>query len=315
MAYRIQLIVASALLVAACGLDVVGVAPSLDGSAPVSSGDAAAPTADAAGPGVDANECAATCPATAANDATFKTVVLYGEATAVCPASFDSADVVEDPVAKPTACGCGTCTVTASCNGDLSVHNSNSAGCGNPDGTFDANNGACMKLFNTAWGHNFEEFTPAAATNVKGSAPTTQNPSEVDRAQKRICTARAGTCTGASCAAPSGFKSCLEADGEESSCPAGFPDRHTVGDDIVLTCGDCTAANATATCTGTLNWWSTSSSCAGTPNAIPANTCGEVDSSDLASYQWVGAIATQSCTATPGTPNVTLKGVKTICCP
>jgi hypothetical protein len=231
--------------------------------------------------------------------------------TVACPAGFTSTDVVE---AKPgDACACSAALTSPTCpgKGSIATWYSGGAGCGSSGTTITSSGtGACMGLGGTL--SNYFKATPPGPTG--GGCPTTVTPDKtVVSSAKRLCEATA--CAGAICGT-SPFLECVEGGG---ACGGAFPNAHTIGTDLSVTCPACSSALTSGTCTGTLDFY-TGSGCTGTMTAYPVDgTCVAVTGSkSVATFTYTpSAVTGASCgaptyTKAPGTPVFT--GTRNLCC-
>lgn len=321
MAYRIQLIVFGAF-VAACGLDVVGVAP-VEGDAGTTAdgggrSEAGASSGDAvdAGPSPPANCSVATCDALALAAPGF-TQVAFGAATSPCPTGFDDAPVFEDPKPKTGSCACGDCTYQGgSCaTAHVQSRSGSSAGsCSKNNDAVDFATGRCTP-YSGYWANVYAaELTPAPEAVGTCSAPAMGVRAQVDVAAERVCTRHADTCAASMCGLPAGLQVCLAAPGDVA-CPKGAPKKHAVGPDFTLDCGVCGCTPAT-TCAGTMSWWKNSSNCTGEPDGkIPSDTCTLVNGASIAALRWDAQLA-QTCKTKPADKaKAALAKPMTVCCP
>lgn len=296
-----------AFAVAACGIDAVGTLDATGGPP-----RSAAPS-DVADSGAPPPICAGTCapPAVAAPFAT----VLFGARTAACPAGFDGADVVEDPVPGAGSCACGACTfsgTTCSTGALVSKYSSDTTCTGTGD-DLQGNGGSCTTISGT-WISTYAAILPPAAVVGTCSAPGVAVPANVTSKAGRICTPRSDACLDALCAPPATLAACVAADGDVA-CPSDRPARHLVGADLILACAACTCTTQ-ATCSGTASFY-TSSNRSGTARTLQAAVCTQVNQTSFNSAKWTGTIASQTCTnVTPAaSATATLGGVRTVCCP
>ncbi len=239
-------------------------------------------------------------------------LVLLGTSRAdACPAGFDAADSIENPMAGADACACAACvkTGTTCSTGSLPTKTDSGGGaCGSNSSTLDALGGACQNN-----GGNFGQddvvFAPAA---VKGTCTSAASPvpSNVVSQQLRVCTRQASGCLGAACGAPPSMKACIAAPGDVA-CPSGT--KHVVAAGVTLVCPSCGCSIASATCGGTMEFHP-QADCNGTPVTLTAGVC-KPTAGSFQSYKWKGVVATDVCATTPVAPTTTLMTPQTICCP
>lgn len=305
-----KVVVLSALALAACGIDAVGslakdtVAPSPAGS--VAGGDA--------GGGAPAPvDCTGSCTLPEAPPP-FE-LVLFGDAAAPCPAGFDAVDAYEDPAPDEGSCGCGPCVMTGTdCNsGTIGSRYSSGTACDGIGGNGQANGGNCFE-YDGYFISTYASVVPPPAVPGTCTAPGQGVRAKVAAKAERRCVRRADTCAEAACGAGADLRVCLEAPGDVA-CPGSVPDKHLVGDDVELTCADCTCTTK-ATCTGTESYYQ-SDDCTGTPLVLQANVCTRVDGQDIGSEKWTGKVATETCVdlSPADKATVTLASVHTVCCP
>jgi hypothetical protein len=310
-------------LVVACGFTDVGaldVGAEGGASSGPNAGDSGTTGADGASTGDGSNErdgsttgipiCnPATC-ALPSPPAGWDLVLLGASRADACPAGFDSSDAIESPSPGANACTCGAC-VTAGTNcftGMIPTQYDDSGGaCGTVGGSISAS-GTCQSA-NGALGQHASATPPPAVkgTCTSASAPA---PASVVSQLGRVCTLQAGTCNGVACGAPPSMKACIGAPGDVA-CPIGT--KHLVGSDVALACPPCGCTIASATCGGTLEFYS-GSNCSGTVYSL-TSTCKQTNGVSVQTAKWKGVVATEVCATTPVAPTVTLTSPQTICCP
>jgi hypothetical protein len=336
-------------LLAACGLDVVGVnvgvsTSPLDGGesdAEKSGEDSGAPIPPAPRPAVCAatedctdgldNDCNGTAdcadPACIAEGFAcvpavptgFRIVAFDATTRAACPTGFDSSsDVVVDPNTAPAACGC-TCDVGAqpSCvSGSIPASFGSTSSCASGSGTYTNVDGACASVNYTILAN--VKTTRLAPTGGTCVVHPTKNV-DPSSGQGRTCAlagpvgagcAGGGVCTRAP-AAP--FKACVSQAGDVA-CPGAYTAKHTVGASVADTrdCSTCTCGpTPVTTCTNTVWNQYTSSDCSGTPVGLVADGNCDPSNAGGATYRSSKYVATvvASCAA-PTPPTPT--GIATI---
>ena len=305
----------AAVLVVACGFTGDG---TLEGA--VSQGGAPAPGADASIAQVDAAQLDGSVVAPGCNPTCVLpaplpgwNLVLFGtSSTDACPVGFEAADAIESPVAAADACQCAECvkTGTTCSTGAIPTKADNGGGaCAQPASTLDANAGACMSM-NGSLGTDARVDAPAA---VRGTCTSAASPvrANVVTQPRRVCTLRANACAETACALPASMAACTAAAGDVP-CPSGT--KHLVGADVTLACPSCACAISSATCGGTMDFYTQSNNCTGTPITLTAGVCKFTNGAGILSAKWKGIIATEQCATTPAAPTTTLTGAQTICC-
>lgn len=198
--------------------------------------------------------------------------------------------------------------------GTIGTKYSSDTKCDNPAGNIDANNGACFP-YNGAFVSTYCSILPPPATPGPCSAPGVGVPAKLTAdATTHLCHPAIDSCAETFCAPPNGMKTCLVAEGDVA-CPANAATKTLVGSEPDVTCGACTCTS-TATCTGSLTFYS-GSGCTGGTKVLQANTCTMVNQASIKSTQWAGTASNLACTnIVPGAPtSVGVKNARTVCCP
>lgn len=300
---------------AACGVDVVGTAPSDIGAVEAGAPGVAEAGVDGGGPDVSSvpppsfdGGCRPTsCGIDAPEGWTLVTVAAPG---AACPPSFTAKDLLADPVAPPQACEC-SCSVTAtpSCTSNQRVATRyDGATCSSTSNALQAYpDGTCRGTSLAPGDHElFPSPPPSGPATCK--ATTTPRPTNVTTTPVRLCVAPScdGVCTGA------GTQVCIVAAGERE-CPGGLTKRR-LGEGTDVTCPACgCTATPPAKCTGTWSLY-TDSNCMSVQDAIAADTCLPTKTNTVRSYRWAPDPVIVACAAAPvpGVPSLT--GPATLCC-
>lgn len=277
----------TAFVIAACGLDVVGVDPIVEAGAG-GSNEA----------GCDAGCSTAPTEWTAASLST-------GEGGS-CPAGATAQTVFESPSAGACTCECGApkvnpCTQgskltykiggqnTTSCGGgDLTVNVT--GGCdplqasGAAIGSLSCNSGLCQYV-----------GAPALTATAPQACDVTQKPAVSSASKSTLCTA-----AGASA-------SCLVRAGD-LACPTGFPQKHVVYAETAINdtrvCTGCACTTGTATCGAPTITLYSNATCTGTPVGSGAvnGTCVKIAESINAASHFKYTSAPSACSiATPPT--------------
>lgn len=214
--------------------------PNLDGGV----GDTSLPPFDAAG-----------CDACSGIPAGW-TPVIFSTTQGACPNGYSTASVGRaDAIVGASACDCyasnqvpPTCT-----SGMVTVQN----GCSGGTVSFNVSDGGCASFAAITLATS-AVFTVPDASGGSCTPAASTNPSALSSSGALTCVASG--CPDAIClggAAPSGFTSCIETDGDHP-CPSASPfsTRHPIADTYVLDCsGACTTCAVTATCSnGSLNF-------------------------------------------------------------
>lgn len=329
------------VLAAACGVEVVGVAPE-DGGALLAEPDASAlldggavdgdgeprssdgmasdvmvldgaPVDAAHDGGIDASSCDRSCAALTLAQSGFAPVA-FGDGP--CPSGFDSADVVEGPLAQVGSCGCGACTATGASCGASSFQTRTGSGsqCSTGSTSNHTTNGGNCQDINGGFGGDYSVLLlqpPTAVGTCQAAGEVI--PAKIDKTARRLCTRRGGTCAAAICDLPTSLVACLVTDGDVA-CPGSAPNKHLVGADVTATCAAC-GCTPNATCNGTFAAFS-GTSCGGTQKVTLTNTCTLVNQATFNSYRLTQTVG-QTCTnVTPASKaDVSLTVPRTVCCP
>ncbi len=272
------------------------------------------------------------------------TVVEYAETTQpACSTGYGPGfNAFEGPSGAPPACSC-SCSVTTpgSCTqGTIAVTtNSFSLGCGGApvDGPVDG--GACLPAVQTYSPRAGAEMqvTPVGFTGGACTPALAQTvPPVTYAAQGTTCResgdAGAGCANGGVCApsaAGTSFGLCIEAPGAQA-CPAGFTSSHTVGSGVIDArgCSACTCGGAAGQCGNASLTLYTTSNCEDGGETVPADdTCTAfpgptgglfTPGPTYVAGTYAADVIDAACPASPVFPSdggVTLKGVRTVCCP
>ena len=233
-----------------------------------------------------------------------------------CPTGFKQTDVVEAKSGDGCGCSCTLTAPTCAAKIDLPTAYSDDGSCGNVGATLHpVTSGTCVDLGFTGNLHSDFSATPPAPTGGSCAKSGTSDATAIT-AQKRICEPMAGACFGDVCGGA--FDECIETAG---ACPSAYPNPHTIGTSVGVTCPPCNCTLTAGTCTGTVDFFS--GACAGgsgtgTKITLAANgTCVAASTKSVQSYDYVpnpvgGAGCTPSYTTDPGTP--TIGGPRTLCC-
>lgn len=323
MAHRVQLAAIALVLVAGCGIDVVGVEVAGVGADGGVASTSSAPDGSVAPDGATGSDGGAPTPADCSKPTCERvglaapgfTAIAFGSSADVCPGGFDTAEAFEDPTAKNGSCSCVSCTTTGSTctSGKLATSYSTDASCNKDGATISAGDGQCV-LAVTSWASTYGGIGAPDPKVGTCRAPATGVRDAVAATGHRLCTPRADACAAALCSLTGTLEVCLVAPGDVA-CPSVAPQRRLVGD-VTMACDDCSCTPG-ATCSGKLHWWSSSSSCSGTESGVASSgVCTRISSSDLDSYRWEG-MAAETCTlgSPPAKAKVGLGGVRTVCCP
>ncbi len=177
-----------------------------------------------------------------------------------------------------------------------------------------ANAGMCNGT-NTNFGSHFAGTAPAA-TGGSCSAPATSDPAKVTDTEVRVCTSTLAACTAELCGGGGPFSNCILA-AEDQLCPAGpYTQKHLLGDAPTVTCGTC-GCTLSATCKGTIEFFSDMNCSMGALNLPVDGSCVAVNSgtTNYRSYKYTGMVDTTSCDVSPtATATVDLTGKRTVCC-
>jgi hypothetical protein len=256
----------------------------------------------------------------------------------VCPSGFAASpplDVFENPNVS-TACGCGPCSVTIhpSCATGavevfFDVRTLGGFGCGlagmPPQNANNPAGGCNTDLFHGNISGFDLRLAPPIATGGSCTSPGVASTQNVTYGSAhRTCvpdSAGSAGCTGNVCSPnlPMPYRACIASSATAAVCPAGFPERHDVGTGVSLDCASC-GCKSTATCTGTMTFY-TDSACQEGSLSIPADgSCRPSNSppgTTYASYRYVGQASAVACQTTGSSTaqNVQLTGEEIICCP
>jgi predicted small secreted protein len=326
MVRRPFVVLACALAVTACGIDVQGEGQDVgEGGAPPrgstdGGGDELGALADdgatesAAGEGAS-NECA--CGVAPA--AGFTPIAFTPDRSAGCPdALFATNDLVAEPSAGPSACACGTtCTLTSapSCmNGTFTSKFDDNVGapCATTSAVSHTGNGGDCTAFtgNLAQNGMALAIAPSAGTCTIAGAP---DQAAVTSKSVRACTPRGSTCA-CDPSLPTAFRTCLIARGDVA-CPSQAPTKHLAGSSVDLACGAC-PCKATATCSNSAITFYSDSSCQNQIVTVPDDACVSEGGGTYRSYRWHSTTSLPSCVAgSAPAPALSLVDLSTICCP
>ncbi len=319
----LRIAVVAAPLAAACGLSVTGelVSGGADGGRQ-SGAEAGTPgdigTGDDAGVLVpEAGDPCAPCGFLAPPGSV---LVGLGPRTAACPDVDGSADIVDGPDAS-TVCSCSSasctigtkpsCTPTAiATTYDMS---SSTASCDQAGAAIPGNGGNCNNFESGSFGDHAAILAPTPQGTGTCTAPATANKAAASAPKARMC---AGEACDTLCTAglAAGFKACAAFDGEVA-CPKALPDRHVVGSDFDVTCGNCGTCTVTATgCTGTATFYS-DSFCNNLTKTLTTGTCTTTNQANFGSDKWTGTPTGLSCNpSNPPPGGATIQNKKTLCC-
>jgi hypothetical protein len=237
------------------------------------------------------------------------------------PTGFSAPSVVrENPAADPGACSCASCTVKTqgTCSGNIKAKYSSGSGCGSSDPDLgNKNPGQCEKdIYDGNRGGEHNRFDAPSPQGGSCETNSTLVATKLKSAAVDIATG-AERCDGGVCDArvPAPFRTCLIADSDKA-CPAGFAEKHVVGDAVTATCGACPACTVSTTCGGTLSIFS-DSNCTSGKKTFTFGVCDDPGlSGSYNSYKYEAAITT-NCTAPGGTRDATgvaLSHVRALCC-
>jgi hypothetical protein len=107
------------------------------------------------------------------------------------------------------------------------------------------------------------------------------------------------------------MKACIGTAGDVA-CPSGT--KHVVGADVTLACPSCGCSITSATCGGTMDFY-TASGCTGSGLTLTAGVCYATNGAGIGSAKWKGVVTSEVCTTTPIAPTTTLTSAQTVCCP
>lgn len=325
-----------AVVVSACGLDVVGSkssgeTDSLDASTepsmPARDGSSSSPDATPSDP----SKCSTTSTAcTSGLEAGWTPVAFAASTTAACPSDFLTADVVTNASLADGACSC-TCTASTtdppSCAhgnmavgmganacaamGNIPVTDSN---CTSNPFPYKVDNSLNVKL--TA-----VPFYPGTCT-----ASTQKDDSKIISTAARVCTPPP-VCNEDVCAGnvPSGFTACIAHDGDVACPGAGpFVNKTLAGSSADLTCGGCTTCTNSGTCKpATVRLYGDATCGQQFAHRAADDVCGPLTfdmppgpgGRDVVSVRYDVEMGPVSCSATAGaTSDVALAQPRTICC-
>jgi hypothetical protein len=323
--------------VAGCSLlfsvdDLAGGTPQPEGGGAAESGphDGAAhegateAASESAGHGADGG-----CVCLSAVPAGWTVVAFDATSAASCPLGYGSPlSLSVDPSLAPLGCTC-TCDVSAApaCGaGNFTELHTSTPGCaGAPARTLAANGGACTP---TSFGNLGAYHETSGPAPVGGScAPSVAKAPPPGGTSGVACAASASAAPacagGGSCAPDPGpsFDVCiLRADAVP--CPTGFSHAHSAGTSVVDTrdCTACSCPTPTATCSGTLLFFS-DTACTKQVGSLPADgVCTATPGAPVANaYEYQGVTQGAACgppqTPSTATGSASLAGAVTICCP
>jgi hypothetical protein len=244
-----------------------------------------------------------------------------------CPGGFgEPTDTVEGPNVAAGACTCG-CSVTTppTCPTNGSIGNwadtNGSQTCGMSVIAY-ANVGCGTEGIAGAFGPGDDHrFQPPGPTGGACSAPVNQDATRMSYAALgRVCQATTlPECNGMVCApalaAP--FAACIASDGDVA-CPTLFPTKHLLGTAASFTCSPGCTCSVSATCTGTLDYYS-STDCSGSVifQIVADDACHATDYGAYSSHEYVpnapsGVACVGGGSTSASAPALT--GTTTVCC-
>jgi len=323
-----RLVVAAALLMAACSLDEGGSVGASTDAAPVPEasdldGGADSDPSDVADVGVPdvPASCKDTGPCTQSIPQGWVLGSVPQNPADLCPVGFATKDYLAQVTAQAGACDCG-CTVTkdpACDQGTVSLTYASDSSCSlqSVSLTFPG----CKYMLGTYTLASYVESARLPPTGGTCTGDTVEDRTKTQKSPLRACDAPSKCaedyCSGA--LVSGGSDVCIHKDGDEPTCPVGFATRRTVvGADFALGCPACTCdVKGPSTCTATSIRLYNDSSCATEKASFVADgTCGLVQNpgSTVSYAKYVGTL-TKACTAT-GTKTAapTLAQKTTICC-
>lgn len=305
--------VLAAFAVVACGQRYSAAPETPDADTAGEAGADAAAPADGAIPEPSPSCAPPTC-ALLAPPAGWQLVLLESSRADACPAGFDSADLIESPVADVTACACSACVTsgTKCATGTSTTSFDNGGGsCATPGLAFDASGGNCLNATGTL-GKDARIGAPAAIVGTCTAAASGVRANVMVQAG-RVCSRQASSCSNTACGAPASMKACIAAPGDVP-CPSGATTKHLLGADFTLACPSCSCSITSATCAGTAAFYP-QSNCTGTAVVLTANVCTATASNAFMSTKWVPTVASEKCATAAAAPTATLTATQTVCCP
>jgi hypothetical protein len=245
--------------------------------------------------------------------------------------------VLEGPTSAPGACDCGSCSITdpGSCTkADFAAAIDGPGGACTLGATLKSAGGACTKLpadYKTS-ATSKAKVTPAPWQGPGACTQTQGTPGAVLLAgQGQMCALAAtlggGCAVGGVCAptAASQYSVCIAQNGDKA-CPAGYPNKHTVGTGYAdkRTCGSC-SCSVSATCVNPTETIYTQDNCSTTGSGQVSTVltadgqCDDVNDGNGQTYvaYTYAATVSPSCGTTGGSVSgtVTVTGGQTVCCP
>jgi hypothetical protein len=297
------------------GTDAAASWPDASGGEPaegrVDGGDEPSEATDAAADACSSDACGFDVPAG------WSLVLFARSAATQCPAGFVTESAVTNAAAAAGACTCSpsSCTVTStpSCDDGVVATKLDSAAaptCNQSGINLDLNEGKCTKL-NASLGKHASIAAPSPKGTGACKAAAVPNPAAVTATEVRVCTS--DSCATVCGEAPaSGLERCLIASGDQA-CPADAPKKTVIGTKASLACGDCATCAVTASCSGTISFYS-DESCNSVLRTFTSNVCADGDT-PVRSFKWTGAAKDVSCVPSgPPAPKVDLEEQRTVCC-
>lgn len=261
--------------------------------------------------------CAASFQCVPAPPAGWRPISFSPDARPTCPARSQSSDLEAQGPNPTSACTCtcggGTCTGATSLFLGTSPN-----GCPDAATATSPLSAACTSLGSPAL--DFESYRIGGGTPAGPCTATTTQYSPPTRGRSCAGQVAARCGAGGTCAPrPSaGLTICIEHDGAEPSCPAGYSRRYVVGDAIAdgRSCSGCVCGSPS--CTVEVQIWETAANCGGAPEITQQSdaTCrnragGKARSFSSRLLDAGCAVATQP--TLRGSRTVTRE--RTVCCP
>jgi hypothetical protein len=274
---------------------------------------------DCADPACSAYACTPTIPAG------WALAILDPSGMAACPKAYGGpTKLVVDPDLGPATCSC-TCAVSSppSCvDGTVADTRGDNSACNDQTIGRPSNDGGCVGVNGFGTLAPYHSIAPLPPTGGACSAtPVTVLPAAGTVGQS--CSyggSLGGGCSSGACAPDPGsaYSSCVSHAGPVA-CPAGYPNKHSVGTALNDTraCGSCAGTLATTCSNATLSFY-TDGACQALAAAVPATglCVSNPTGPGINSYRYSATTNAQCTTSTPSAPtgSATVAQPSTICC-